>query len=226
MEKGCTAVVVAAGSARRMQGIDKIMTPVGGVPLLLRTVRALAVSRYIDSIVIVTRRDLLDEARALCAEEEKLACVAAGGESRAESVRHGLDHVTTELVAVHDGARPLVSGPVIAAAVEAALRWGAAAPALPVHDTIKIARDGVVARTPKRDGLFAVQTPQVFLTERLRAAIAAALAQGLTPTDDCSAVEAAGWPVHLTPGSEENLKITVPLDLTVAEAILKRREDT
>lgn len=123
MEKGCTAVVVAAGSARRMQGIDKIMTPVGGVPLLLQTVRALAASRYIDSIVIVTRRDLLDEARALCAEEEKLACVAAGGESRAESVRHGLDHVTTELVAVHDGARPLVSGPVIAAAVEAGLRW-------------------------------------------------------------------------------------------------------
>lgn len=226
MGKGCTAVIVAAGTAQRMQGIDKMLTELGGVPLLLRTVRALAVSERIDEIVIVTREALLSQVRTLCCEEKKLRCVVCGGDNRAASVLCGLEAVKTDLVAVHDGARPLVTAEVIDEAVKAAEAYGAAAPAVAVHDTIKIARDGMVEQTPDRSTLFAVQTPQVFYTETLRQALLSAMEQGIPLTDDCSAMEAAGHPVHLTAGSEENLKITVPSDLILAEAILKRRERT
>lgn len=226
MKKGCTAVIVAAGTAQRMCGIDKMMTPLGGVPLLLRTVRALSASEKIIDMIIVTRKELLQDARELCERDDKRICaVVAGGSSRAESVLRGLEAVRTELVAIHDGARPLVSVRVIEEVIAAAEQYGAAAPAIPVHDTIKIAQNGIVVQTPDRRTLFAVQTPQVFRTETIRAALQAALAQNLPLTDDCSAMEAAGYPVHLTAGEEENLKITVPSDLTLAEAILKLREE-
>lgn len=225
MRKGCTAVIVAAGSAQRMCGIDKMMTPLGGVPLLLRTVRALGASEKITDIIIVTRKELMQEARALCEQDAQRICtVVAGGSSRAESVLRGLEAVLTELVAIHDGARPLVTVRVIEETIAAAAQYGAAAPAIPVHDTIKVAQNGIVAQTPDRSTLFAVQTPQVFRTETIRTALQAALAKNLPLTDDCSAMEAAGYSVHLTAGEEENLKITVPSDLILAEAILKRRE--
>lgn len=223
MRKSCTAVIVAAGSARRMQGIDKIMTQIGGKPMLLRTVDALSESEKIDSIVIVTRADLVQTVQTLCADVPKLQAVVPGGESRAESVLCGLNIVKTPLTAIHDGARPLVTRQIIDAAIEAAENCGAAAPAIAVHDTIKVARDGIVCATPDRETLFAVQTPQVFATEKIKAALCAALEQGLPLTDDCSAAEFAGMEVRLTRGSEENLKITVPSDLTLAEAVLKRR---
>ena len=225
MKNACTAVVVAAGSARRMGGIDKAMTEIGGVPMLLRTVRAMAKSQQISGVTVVTREDLLDRVTALCADEPKFLGAVAGGSSRAESVLRGLNAVLTPLVAIHDGARPLVTVPVIDAAVEAAERCGAAAPAIAVHDTIKIAKNGVVEQTPDRSALFAVQTPQVFETSAIRKALQAALKQALPLTDDCSAVEYAGLQVRLTPGSEENLKITVPSDLVLAEAILQGRDD-
>ena len=226
MKKGCTAVIVAAGTAQRMCGIDKMMTPLGGVPLLLRAVRALSANEKIIDMIIVTRKELLQDARELCERDDKRICaVVAGGSSRAESVLRGLEAVRTELVAIHDGARPLVSVRVIEEVIAAAEQYGAAAPAIPVHDTIKIAQNGIVVQTLDRRTLFAVQTPQVFRTETIRAALQAALAQNLPLTDDCSAMEAAGYPVHLTAGEEENLKITVPSDLTLAEAILKRREE-
>lgn len=225
MKNACTAVVVAAGSARRMGGIDKAMTEIGGVPMLLRTVRAMAKSQQISGVTVVTREDLLDRVTALCADEPKFLGAVAGGSSRAESVLRGLNAVLTPLVAIHDGARPLVTVPVIDAAVEAAERCGAAAPAIAVHDTIKIAKNGVVEQTPDRSALFAVQTPQVFETSAIRKALQAALNQALPLTDDCSAAEYAGLQVRLTPGSEENLKITVPSDLVLAEAILQGRDD-
>lgn len=225
MRKNCSAIVVAAGASRRMRGIDKMMEPLGGVPLLLRTVRALAASERIDRIAIVTRAGLVETVRACCAAERKVCAVVTGGDSRADSVRRGLDALgACELVAVHDGARPLVTAPLIDAAICAAEEYGAAAPAVAVHDTIKIARDGMVERTPERATLFAVQTPQVFEAALLRRALCFAAERGIPLTDDCSAVEALGAPVHLTAGSEENLKITVPFDLAVAEEILKRRD--
>ncbi|MBO2528001.1 MAG: 2-C-methyl-D-erythritol 4-phosphate cytidylyltransferase [Clostridiales bacterium] len=224
MRKSCTAVIVAAGSARRMQGIDKIMTQIGGKPMLLRTVEALSESEKIDSIVIVTRADLVQTVQTLCAGDPKLQAVVSGGESRAESVLCGLSVVKTPLAAIHDGARPLVTRQIIDAAIETAENCGAAAPAIAVHDTIKVARGGIVCATPDRATLFAVQTPQVFVTEKIKAALCAALEQGAPLTDDCSAAEFAGMEVRLTQGSEENLKITVPTDLILAEAIVKGRE--
>lgn len=224
MRKRCTAVVVAAGTAQRMQGIDKTMTELSGIPLLLRTVRALAASEKIDEIIIVTREALLAQVRELCGGEKKLRSVVPGGESRAVSVLCGLEAVNSDLVAIHDGARPLVTVEIIDEAIEAAEAYGAAAPAVAVHDTIKLAHNGVVAQTPDRSTLFAVQTPQVFDTEKIKSALRSAIEQGILLTDDCSAMEAAGHPVHLTAGSVENLKVTVPSDLVLAEAILKRRE--
>lgn len=224
MSKTCAAVIVAAGSARRMQGIDKIMTPIGGIPMLLRTVQAMAASERINEIVIVTRADLIKRVQALCSAEKKVCAVTAGGESRAESVLCGLRQVHSELVAIHDGARPLVTPQVIDSAVCAAETYGAAAPAIAVHDTIKVAVDGIVKETPDRRTLFAVQTPQVFFLEHIQTALAEALSCGIALTDDCSAAEAAGMQVYLTQGSEENRKITVPTDLILAEAILKGRE--
>lgn len=224
MKNGCTAVIVAAGTAQRMRGIDKMMTPLCGTPLLLRTVRALAASEKITQIIIVTRDDLVSQAAALCADEPKLVSAVPGGSTRAESVLRGMKKVETGLVAIHDGARPLVTTGIIDEAVAAAIECGAAAPAIAVHDTIKIAANGFVETTPDRSTLFAVQTPQVFRTAQIMAALQAAMAQSIPLTDDCSAMEAAGKPVRLTAGSEENLKITVPSDLALAEAILKRRE--
>lgn len=220
----CTAVVVAAGTASRMRGIDKMLAPLNGQPVLLRTVRALAASSRIGQIIIVTRDDLLAAARALCGDEKKVCAVVPGGATRAESVLNGLRRVKTPVVAIHDGARPLVTPEVIDTAISAAEKTGAAAPAVPVRDTIKIAEGGMVRATPDRAALYAVQTPQVFATERIRAALADALEKALPLTDDCSAAEAAGLPVALTAGSEENIKITTPIDLVLAEAILRRRE--
>ncbi len=224
MKKSCGAILVAAGSAQRMQGIDKMLTPLLGIPVLLRSVRALAESPEIDRIYIVTREDLIEPVKELCAEEAKVAAVLPGGASRGESVLRGLLASQEELVAIHDGARPLVSQAVIAEAIWAAAEMGAAAPAIAVHDTVKVAQNGLVTETPDRSCLYAVQTPQVFKREGILKALEAALSQNLPLTDDCSAAEMAGHPVRLTRGSEENLKITVPTDLILAEAILKRRE--
>ena len=226
MRKNCAAVIVAAGNATRMQGIDKMLTGLAGVPVVLRSARALAACEEIDSLVIVTREDLMQQIAALCADLKKLKAVVPGGASRTESVLAGLNALPpeAELAAIHDGARPLVTAQVVRAAVQTAAEYGAAAPAVPVHDTIKQAENGEVTATPDRSRLFAVQTPQVFDAAMLKNALHRALDADLSLTDDCSAAEAMGVTVHLTPGSEENLKITTPVDLALAEAILKRRK--
>ena len=219
----CTALIVAAGRASRMQGIDKIMAPLGGIPLILRTVKALAACPDITKILLVTREDLISPIYELCRNEPKFTKAIVGGESRAESVLLGLQAVDTPWVAIHDGARPLVTKEIVSKAIAAAHLEGAAAPAIPVKDTIKVAEKGLVQRTPDRSQLFAVQTPQVFSTESILQALRQGIAEQLPLTDDCSAMEATGHPVFLTEGSEENLKITTPMDLLLAEAILARR---
>lgn len=219
----CTALIVAAGNASRMQGIDKIMAPLGGTPLILRTVQAMAACPHIHEILVVTREDLIAPVTELCQDEPKFKKAVIGGATRAESVLKGLQAVTTPWVAIQDGARPLVSAEIISKAVETAKEKGAAAPAIPVKDTVKVALEGRVIDTPERSCLFAVQTPQVFATERILHALRQGIAQQLPLTDDCSAMEAMGLPVYLTEGSEENLKITTPMDLLLAEAILERR---
>ena len=225
MRKSCAAVIVAAGTASRMLGIEKMLVPLAGKPVLLRSLEALAASESIDRVFVVTREDLLETVEHLCKGEPKFCGAVLGGDTRTASVLRGLKAVgDTELIAIHDGARPLVSAAEIDRTLDAAERYGAAAPAIPVHDTIKCVHQGFVTQTPDRSTLYAVQTPQIFEIDLLRFALAEAREKNIPLTDDCSAVEALGKPVYLTEGSRENLKITVPMDLILAEAILKERE--
>ena len=223
----CTAVIVAAGNATRMGGTDKITAELDGVPVICRTLEAFENAVQVDEIIVVTRMELLEQVSALAAAFSKVRMVVPGGDDRMQSVMNGLREVSdrTRLVAVHDGARPLVTDKIIANTVAKAAKFGAAAPAVPVKDTIKVSTRGAVDSTPDRKTLFAVQTPQVFDYELLCGALQNAKDKKLAITDDCSAVEAMGMPVQLTDGSEENLKITTPIDLAFAEAILKGRRN-
>lgn len=221
--KRCGAVIVAAGSASRMGGIDKVMAALGGEPMIARTVRAFQQCGAIADIVIVTRPDLIRPISALCARMDKVRMVVAGGQSRQESVALGLNALPkgVELAAVHDGARPLVTDAVIDRTVRAANSYGAAAPAVPVKDTIKVVRGGLVTDTPDRASLQAVQTPQVFDFDLLRGALKKAAEDAAAVTDDCSAVERLGMAVKIVEGDERNLKVTTPMDLKIAEMLLE-----
>lgn len=223
----CSAVVVAAGSARRMEGIDKVLTPLGVMPVLVHTLYAFQDCPVVGEVIVVTREDLLVEVSRLCKDFalDKVRKVIVGGKERIHSVQAGLREADpeAELIAIHDGARPLVTQQVIEEAVAAAARSGAAAPAVPVIDTIKRWEDGLSVETIDRSCLRAVQTPQVFEAGLIRAATQKALEDGELLTDDCGAVERLGKKVTLTEGSRENIKITTPLDLVLGEAILQAR---
>ena len=224
--KYCAAVIVAAGTASRMGGIDKVMAPLGGEPMIVRTVRTFQQCDAIREIVVVTREDLLVPIMDLCHGFDKLTAVIVGGSSRPESVAKGLAALSSKakLVAVQDGARPLVSWQVIDRTVRAANSYGAAAPAIPVKDTIKEVRGGVVAQTPDRSALQAVQTPQVFAVDLLKGALTKAFQEEAQITDDCSAVERLGMSVKIVEGDERNIKVTTPLDLKIAELFLEEMQ--
>ena len=224
--KRCGAVIVAAGSASRMGGIDKVMAPLNGEPMIVRTVRAFQNCDAISEIVVVTRQDLILPITSLCAQMDKVQAVVAGGSSRQESVHLGLNALSgkCKLAAIHDGARPLISWQVIDRVVRAANTYGAAAPAIPVKDTIKVVQGGVVKETPDRATLQAVQTPQVFDFDILRGALKKAKQDGAQVTDDCSAVERIGLTVKIVEGEERNLKITTPLDLKIAQLLLEEEQ--
>ena len=219
----CGAVIVAAGTASRMGGIDKIMAPLGGEPVILRTIRAFQESEVIREIVIVTRTDLIDPIMDLCQGFDKVQAVVCGGSSRPESVEHGLSALSNKvkLVAIQDGARPLVSWQIIDRTVRAAHSYGAAAPGVPVKDTVKIVTGGVVTETPDRNTLQAIQTPQVFDIHLLKGALEQAKKAGAAITDDCSAVERLGMSVRIVEGDERNIKVTTPMDLAIARLLLE-----
>lgn len=223
--KRCGAVIVAAGSASRMGGIDKVMAPLRGEPVILRTVRAFQETDAIREIVIVTREDLIMPVSDLCAGVDKVKAVVVGGGSRQESVWLGLNALSKgmELAAIQDGARPLVTPALIDRTVRAAHSYGAAAPAIPVKDTIKVEKSGLIESTPDRSTLRAVQTPQVFDFDLLRGALQKARNDGAEVTDDCSAVERLGMRIRLVEGEERNLKVTTPLDLKIAELLLEEK---
>lgn len=225
-EVTCTAIVPAAGRSNRM-GEDKVLLPLGEVPVLLRTLRILEDCSYITEIIVATREDLIVPVAQLCKDAAlgKVRKVVLGGESRTASVLAGLREAApdTMMVAIHDAARPLVTQEIVEETILKAAQCGAAAPAVPVKDTIKQAVHGVVTATPERSELFAVQTPQVFEHGLILGALEKAVSDGAELTDDCAAVERLGMSVCLTGGSYENIKLTTPTDLLVAAAILERR---
>ena len=221
--KYCGAVIVAAGTASRMGGIDKVMAPLEGEPMIVRTVRTFQNCDAIKEIIIVTRADLIPKISSICGKFEKVKAVVVGGKDRAESVRNGLGMLSNKvkLVAVQDGARPLITDAVIDRTVRAAHTYGAAAPAIPVKDTIKVVEGGIVATTPDRNTLKAIQTPQVFDFDLLKGALKKADQDGAAVTDDCSAVELLGYKVKIVEGDERNIKVTTPMDLKIAELLLE-----
>lgn len=223
------AVIVAAGSSRRMGGENKLLLKLAGAPVLAHTLNAFEKCAAVRDIVLVCReQDIMpytDLVRAFGIS--KLRTVTRGGDSRTASVLAGITAAPedTVLVAVHDGARPLVSEAVITEAVCAAAECGAAAPVVPVKDSIKRIENGCIAADVPRDTLAAVQTPQVFRREVLQRALTDAQRKNRSFTDDCAAVEALGQTVRVTHGSYENIKITTPEDISAAEAFLNREDD-
>lgn len=220
----CSAVVVAAGSSTRMGG-DKLLLPLDGEPVIVHTLRAVSAAPSVGEIVLVTREDQLVLMSQLCRDHglNKVIKVVRGGESRAKSARLGTLECSrdAQVIAIHDGARPFASIQVIEDAISQALKSGAACPAVPVKDTVKVAVDGVVESTPDRETLFCVQTPQVFEASLIRAALQKALDDGAEITDDCTAVERLGMKVVLTQGDERNIKLTTPMDMATAEGMLE-----
>ena len=222
----CGAVIVAAGNASRMGGIDKVMAPLDGEPMIVKTVRAFQECPAIREIVIVTRPDLLETIMSLCHGFDKIRAVVAGGADRPASVRNGMNALSdkVKLVAVQDGARPLVTWELIDRTVRAANTYHAAAPGIPVKDTTKIVEGGVVTETPDRNLLRAIQTPQVFDFDLLRGALLQAEVDGAAITDDCSAVERLGMRVRIVEGDEHNIKVTTPMDLKIAQMLWEERK--
>lgn len=221
-----SAVIVAGGSGTRFGG-DKLTAELGGEPVLAHSLRAFQNSSMVDEIVLVTREEAMMDMARMCKERafSKVSQVVAGGATRVLSSYTGVMSVSEKagIIAIHDGARPLVSERIIEDAVWQAYKNNCAVPAVPVRDTVKKAEKGIVTETPERSGLYAVQTPQCFQADLIRVALEDAVRNAPQVTDDCMAVERLGGKIHLTEGSEENIKITTPLDLRLAELILKGR---
>ena len=188
-EQGKIGVVIAAaGSSSRMGGRDKLTEPLGGIPVILRTLAAVEAVPEVDEIVVVTREDRVEEYRQLLGQCSRLLAVVPGGSTRQESVQNGVRALSSDcrLAAIHDGARPLVTPEVFARCIEAARSCGAATAAVPVKDTIKLADErGRVVDTPDRSRLWAVQTPQIFDRDEYLRAAEEAERRGLFCTDDC-----------------------------------------
>lgn len=224
----CTVVVVAAGSSQRM-GQDKLLADLCGKPVIIRTLMAFETCDAVDEIILVTAEEKVGTMAALCREHSlgKVTKVIVGGADRTASALAGVTEADRRaaVICVHDGARPLVTDKVISEVVHSAALYNAACPAVPVKDTIRVARDAVVVSTPPRADTYAVQTPQAFRAELIKAALTAAASAGKSYTDDCAAVEALGVSVHLSPGDEDNIKLTTPNDLMLAKLILDRRTE-
>lgn len=226
-----TAVIAAGGSGRRMQlPGNKVYIPVLDKPVLAHTLEAFDRSREVNEIVVVVPVNEIETCRAEVIEpfcpNTKVRLVA-GGRERQDSVFNGIlaAAVNCDYVVVHDGARPLLTSGLIDSVLREAMVCGAAIAAVPLKDTVKIADpEGFVVETPDRNSLWSVQTPQAFKKDLLIAAHELARGTGFLGTDDASLVERLGYKVKIVPGEYENIKITTPEDLQVAEAILLRRK--
>lgn len=222
----CAAVLVGGGSGSRFGG-DKLAVMVTGRPVLAWTLLAFEETPSISSIVLVAPAGREEEFRGIATDAgiSKLTAVVTGGSHRKESVLNGLRALPSSigLVAIHDGARPLVTPTLITRCLESAMDAGASAAAIPVCDTLHQAdQSGHAAKTVDRSGLWAMQTPQVFRAEPITKLLGE---QTLgKPTDEVSVALAAGWRIPFVENREPNLKITWPSDLALAEAVLRDRE--
>ena len=223
------AVIVAAGRGSRMGlGRNKVLADVAGVPVIVRTVRALAQTALFDGgIVVVTGAEDMEQMRALMAAHGLDVTLTEGGTDRQQSVHHGLQAVNpaADIIAIHDGARPLVTRAVIERTIESAKRCGSGVAAVTLKDTVKrVDAEGAVIDTPNRETLRAVQTPQTFDARLIRAAHERFADSAERATDDAALAERAGCRVMLTEGDVENIKLTTPEDMLLAQQVILRRE--
>lgn len=224
------AVIAAAGSSSRMQGIDKQRLELDGIPVIARSLLCMERSPLVRDIVLVCREDDIADMLRISRDYSinKLISIVKGACTRQKSVFEGINALPpdTEYYAVHDGARPFADDDLIRRCIAAAIEHGCAAPGVRVKDTIKeVDEDGFIAATPSRERLFITQTPQVFEAGAYREAMQLAIEQGQDYTDDCQLMEAVGRRVYMTQGSYDNIKITTPEDISVGEAIAMREED-
>lgn len=227
----CSAIVVAGGRGTRMESkINKVYMDISGKQTIVRVLEAFEENRFINEIILVVNERDIDYCREQFegkAEYQKLKEIVIGGKRRQDSVANGLKMVSNqaEIVLVHDGARPLVTHEIIERSIEGAFKYDAVITAVRVKDTIKVAdNNGFICDTPERKSLWAVQTPQVFKKELLVEAYKKARDFNIEATDDAMLVERLGYTVRIIEGSYENIKITTPEDIAVAEAILRYRE--
>jgi 2-C-methyl-D-erythritol 4-phosphate cytidylyltransferase/2-C-methyl-D-erythritol 2,4-cyclodiphosphate synthase len=224
---GTSAVIPAAGRGERFgSGSNKVFAAASGKPILAHTLSAFERCDLIDEIVLVVGEAEIDEARTVSEEYgiSKVKAVVAGGSHRQDSVWRGIEAISgsSDIVAIHDGARPLIHQETIEATIAAAREYGAAVAAAPVIETIKIAGPGdFVISTPDRSLLWGIQTPQTFQKELLVQAFQKAWTDGYYATDDAALVEHLGHPVKLVRGTYDNIKVTTPQDLDFVEARLR-----
>ena len=225
----CSVVIVAAGSSQRM-GTDKIMGALGGLPVLVRAILPFQHCDLVKEIVVVTRMEKLEHVANLRQKYglSKVSKIICGGETRMESALAGVSETDPKvnLIAIHDGARPLVTEALIRRVIYAAHEKLAAVPVLKSVDTLKtVDADGIVIGSVDRTATVRIQTPQVFEADLIKGALTNAVKNNLTLTDDGSAVERMGVKIYTVEGEDENLKLTVPHDRILAEAILRDRGD-
>ena len=226
-EKFVSAVVVAAGSSTRMKSaVSKQLLKIGDKTVLQHTVYAFECSGIVDEIVIVCPESDIDTFKTLFDDTVTVPIkFTTGGSTRQKSVGNGVSMVNKrcDVIAIHDGARPLVKPTDIQKVIEDAVTFGAATLAVPVKDTVKLVENNTVESTPPRDKLFIIQTPQVFDKNIYNKAYQKAIADNNDFTDDCQLIESVGGKVHITKGDYTNIKITTAEDIAVAEAFLKMR---
>ena len=222
-----SAVIVSAGNSTRMGGVNKQFLEIDGMPVIARSIKAFQDNSTIDEIVIVTRSQDIEKVSELVKKYNfsKVDKIVCGGDSRQESVLNGLNCISTEadLIAIHDGARPLVSEKVITETIIMAKKYGAAATGVKVKDTVKQVDDNnTIVATPDRAYLRFIQTPQIF-DKTLYLDAVNSVENSKDFTDDCMLIEAYGKTVKFVDGDYENIKITTPEDVELAESYLKRK---
>lgn len=224
-----SAIIVCAGNASRMQGLNKILLPLGQTTVAGCAMLAFQQCERIAEIIIVARPCDHEALRktAEAANITKLKTITEGGSTRQESVMKGLEQVSegTKLIAIHDGARPLVKPMHIEKVIKDAQVFGGATLGVPVKDTIKIVNDSLITDTPYRPSLYITQTPQVFKKSVYFKAVQFAVDHELDFTDDCQLAEAIGCKVYMTTGDYTNIKITTPEDIEIAQLLLKRNKE-
>ncbi len=227
--KGIPVIIVAAGSSTRMQGVNKQLLQIGGIPVIARTLMTFESCEAVKNIILVVRDEDLFELQLLAEKYmiTKLSDIVCGGKTRQESVLKGFSRLAEgeRAVLIHDGARPFVGRDIICSVAQALNEYTAVTCAVKVKDTVKqVDKDGKVIKTLDRESLVSVQTPQGVRVEEYLAAVAKV--GNIVPfTDDTSIMESAGYEVYTVEGSYRNIKITTPEDSAMAESLISEEED-